>query len=562
MKKCKYVVFMIVLFVLGIGVSHAASLNVSANKRTITVGSTVTITVNATGASGWEYCLNYDSDIFTLTKSTTDTGGACVRTGSTLTGYAKVTYTLKAIRSGNSVVSIRDVAMYNDAGELINSSKGSVSLTTKSQSEIEASYSKDADLKSLSISGYELNPTFNKDVLEYSLEVENDVEKIFIEATKSDSKAGLSGIGEKELTEGNNKFNIVVTAEKGNKKTYIINVNRKELNPITVEVDGLSYNVVRKSEVLEAPTYYNATTTIINDTEVPAFVSETTGYTLVGLKDQAGTIALYIYNQDNNTYALYRQLATEGLTFVPLHSSELVEGYENKKNIKINEIDVLAYDNGNDSAFVLIYGMNVSNGEKNWYKYDTVEGTFQRYEEENINVKVGKKDSYFYLTILFAIGLGFSILIILILFVMLSKKDKKNKKLITFIENRMGVQKKEKGKDKKELEENNPLDEQFLDFIESDKNSKNQTHRGRIEKLEENKKKEEEEVLKREEKLSKREQKKLEKEQKAKEEAELAEMRDDFLSTRSNEILGDTDIIEEINEKTEEEKKSRGRKRK
>src|SRR5699024_4335017 len=123
------------------------------------------------------------------------------------------------------------------------------------------------------------------------------------------SGASVSGTGEKELTEGMNSFKIVVTAEKGNKKTYTININRKELNPINVKVDDKDYTVVRKEDVLTAPTYYTSTTIKINDGDVPDFVSEITGYTLVGLKDEEGNISLYSYNEGD--YKLYQQIDTE-----------------------------------------------------------------------------------------------------------------------------------------------------------------------------------------------------------------------------------------------------------
>ena len=46
--------------------------------------------------------------------------------------------------------------------------------------------------------------------------------------------------------------------------------------------------------------------------------------------------------------------------------------------------------------------------------------------------------------------------------------------------------------------------------------------------------------------LSKREMKRLAKQLKKDEEEEARALREDFLSTRENEILGDTDILEEI----------------
>ena len=119
MKKVKYLLFSIVMFMMFIGTSNAASLGVSASTRSAVVGNTITVTVSASGAAGWEYCLNYDSSLFKLTSAGSDTGGACVRVGSLLTGYSKVTFKLKAIKSGTSTISLRDAVMYDKMGNAL-----------------------------------------------------------------------------------------------------------------------------------------------------------------------------------------------------------------------------------------------------------------------------------------------------------------------------------------------------------------------------------------------------------------------------------------------------------
>ncbi len=89
------------------------------------------------------------------------------------------------------------------------------------------------NLSSLTIENYELDSEFNKNKTEYETYVPYDVEKVNIKATTEDSKAKLSGTGEKQLAVGNNKINLVVTAENGSKKTYTVNVIRKNANDDT-----------------------------------------------------------------------------------------------------------------------------------------------------------------------------------------------------------------------------------------------------------------------------------------------------------------------------------------
>ncbi|MBE6146186.1 MAG: cadherin-like beta sandwich domain-containing protein [Firmicutes bacterium] len=429
MKRIKYFIFMIGVCLLGLGTVNAAKFNVTTNKTTVVVGSTVKITVGVSGsdAAGWEYCLNYDSSMFSLTSHSS----TCVL-GGTLAGNKSVTFTFKAKKSGSYTFSLRDASILNDSAKEVLSSSGKVTVKAKTQAEIEASYSTNANLSALRVVDHVISPDFDKDKLEYTLEVENDVEKIEIKATRADSSASVSGTGVKNLSEGLNKFNIVVTAEKGNKKTYVINVTRKELNPIHVDVDGFNYTVVRKADVLEAPTYYSSTEIEIDGEMVPAFNSDITGYTLVGLKDEEGNIDLYRYTDTG--YVLYKQIGTEGLVFIPGTNEKLITGYEQSKNITINNVNVKVYVDNSNSDYVLVYGMNASNGKSNWYIYDTLEGTFQRYEEKIITEEKKDKDIYFILTLVFGGVAGLTLLLVIILLSKNSKIRQKNEKLISMLQ--------------------------------------------------------------------------------------------------------------------------------
>lgn len=435
MKRIKYLLFSLLLGIIMVGSVNAAGISVSASKMNVTVGNTfkVTVTVTGTGttsgtAMAWEYCLDYDSSKLTLVD-----GATCVNDGVLGLVSPTQTYTFKAKTSGTSKISVKNAAVYDAITEAAMAGNfGGVTITAKTQAEIQASYSTNADLKALSVTNYEISPEFNKDTLEYNLEVENEISTININATRADSSASVSGIGEKQLLEGKNKFEIVVTAEKGNKKTYIINVNRKELNPIKRTIYDTDYTVVRKIDGIEVPSYYTESTVTIDGEEVPAWTSEITGYTLVSLKDEDGNTEFFRYV--NGDLKAYVQLSTPGVTFIVEETTDKVSGYDKEKEVEINDKKVKGYVNSTDEDFVLVYGMNASNGEKGWYLYDTKESTFQRYNNAIVTEESKGYDLYFILTIVFVGVSALSILLVILLMSKNSKIKKKNDKLISIIE--------------------------------------------------------------------------------------------------------------------------------
>ncbi|MBR1416802.1 MAG: cadherin-like beta sandwich domain-containing protein [Bacilli bacterium] len=84
----------------------------------------------------------------------------------------------------------------------------------------------DATLSSITVSKGSLSPEFDKDTTTYTVNVDNDVDSIDINATASDSNATVSGTGTKSLSEGDNTYDITVTAKDGTKKIYTIKVVR------------------------------------------------------------------------------------------------------------------------------------------------------------------------------------------------------------------------------------------------------------------------------------------------------------------------------------------------
>ena len=88
--------------------------------------------------------------------------------------------------------------------------------------------SKNSSLKSISVDGYNLEPSFDKNTLEYSLTVPFETEELDIKYETDDAKAKANINGNKQLKIGENKATILVTAEDGTKKTYTINIIREE----------------------------------------------------------------------------------------------------------------------------------------------------------------------------------------------------------------------------------------------------------------------------------------------------------------------------------------------
>ena len=82
-------------------------------------------------------------------------------------------------------------------------------------------------LKSLSINDENVNG-FDGAETNYKVYVENSTSSVELKAETVSSYAQVSNLGKKSLNVGNNSFDITVTAENGDKKTYKLNVVRSE----------------------------------------------------------------------------------------------------------------------------------------------------------------------------------------------------------------------------------------------------------------------------------------------------------------------------------------------
>ncbi len=406
----------------------SGSINI-ASSSTVVVGNKVTVTVtisSGTKMGSWQMSLNYDKSYLQLTNSTARDGGTFMIDYAEDPGVLKKTYTFtfKALKSGTTKLSVDGYRAYvsSDLSAL------SLSANTKqiriiTQAELEASYSKNNNLSALEVEGFTLTPEFKTDILEYSVVVPENTKEVNIKATVQDKRASVNGIGTQAVNPGANKFSVVVRAQSGAEKTYVINVEVKDENPINVAVNGKNYTVVKIKENLPAASLYTETTININGFEIPAYKNDNTNLVLVGLKDEEGNISLYIYNKDKNEYQEYNEIGVNKITIYPLTSNEEIKGYK-KDTITINGVKVDGYYYTKDSDYVIIYGINVETGDKGFYMYDKKMQSLIKYNDEYI-IDLNKKiELYSYIIIGFS---GVFILMIIIMIALAKKRSGKQK---------------------------------------------------------------------------------------------------------------------------------------
>ena len=405
----------------------SGKINVSGTS-TVVVGNNVTVTVTLSSSTligSWEMSLNYDKNYLQLRSATSESNGIRMA-ASTATGVKSksYTFTFKTLKKGSTSVSVDGYLAYAyaDLSE-ISLSSNSKKINIITQAELEASYSKNNNLASLAVEGFTLTPEFNANTLEYSVTVPEDTKNVNITGTVQDKKASINGVGVHDVNQGNNKFLVTVKAENGSEKTYTINVDVKDENPIEVTVGDKKYTVVKIKENLPIASLYNEYSIKINEFDIPAYKNDYTGLVLVGLKDAEGNISLFIYDDENNSYKEYNELKSSQITIYPLKPEENIEGYK-KGNVKIQDIDVEGFYLNEDSDFFVIYGVNVETGDKGFYMYDKKMQTLIKYNDELSSLLSEKIKLYTYIIIGF---ISLSVVMLIIIIVLVCKKGKKKK---------------------------------------------------------------------------------------------------------------------------------------
>lgn len=406
----------------------SGKINVSGTS-TVVVGNNVTVTVTLSSSTligSWEMSLNYDKNYLQLRSATSESNGIRMA-ASTATGVKSksYTFTFKTLKKGSTSVSVGGYLAYAyaDLSE-ISLSSNSKKINIITQAELEASYSKNNNLASLGVEGFTLTPEFNANTLEYSVIVPEDTKNVNITGTVQDKKASITGVGVQQVNQGNNKFLVTVKAENGSEKTYTINVDVKDENPIEVTVGDKKYTVVKIKENLPIANLYNEYSIKINEFDIPAYKNDYTGLVLVGLKDNEGNISLFIYDDENNSYKEYSELKSSQITIYPLKPEENIEGYK-KGNVKIQDIDVEGFYLNEDSDFFVIYGVNVETGDKGFYMYDKKMQTLIKYNDELSSLLSEKIKLYTYIIIGF---ISLSVVMLIIIIVLVCKKSKKKKR--------------------------------------------------------------------------------------------------------------------------------------
>lgn len=394
----------------------------------VVVGQSFKVTVTVAGSASigsWEYTLSYDSSKVRLNSGTLHV----VDYGNGSKSSSSYSYSFTALQSGSATfkpvnASVLDYASTNECL----SSTGSASVSMKSQSEIEASYSRNNNLSSLSVEGADLSPSFNKDITEYQATLPVDTTKAKIIATAQDSKASITGAGEVDVVDGINKIEIIVTAEHGEKKKYVINLTVQELDPVKVKVDGKTYTVVRKKgQVENIPVGFTETTIKIGDQDVCAYQSEIAKILLVALKDNEGNIKLFIYDKNKNSYTSFMEAKGGEVNLLILNNEKIKTPLDFvKTSFKINDLKIEGYKyryDKNDNYY-LVYAKNLETGNEGFYLYDKKNSTFSRYYKELSDIKDMHTKYVFYVAAALAL-----IFVLIIIFKLLGKFKSNDKKI-------------------------------------------------------------------------------------------------------------------------------------
>ena len=378
---------------LGIGVSlnsnfvmqaYALDTRIAFSDPSVIEGNEVTVVLKISSLDGGNLgnanlMLKYDNSYLEFISGNNAEGGAgAIKISAGEDGKQEWVYNLrfKALKAGETNIEVSSDEIYDVNGKSATiSKKGSSKVTIAAG----ASTSTNANLSSLSVSEGALEPEFNPDTTEYTMNVGADINSINISAVAAEANSSVEISGNENLVEGENKVNINVKAADGStSKSYTITV----MKAVTSESQASTESETEKS------------------------LAEIT-------------------------------VSSKTIHVIDLDSGVKIPENMVENSIEVNGVKVKGWIDKSDGGqnFVLVYGQN-SEGEKGFYVYDLKEKTIQRYFFESgasalVNYN-SLKNSYKLRTyIMYTLSLLSIVLFVIIIYLLTRKKTAKNNDIVS-----------------------------------------------------------------------------------------------------------------------------------
>ena len=326
----------------------SATLTFTADKKSVSVGDTFYVVVvldSSEKIGGFEGYISYDSSMAEFV-----TGGNFVNGGDGLLrinemdsteplATKKYSLQFKAKKTGDCRFDTSDApAVYSDNGEELSVSSNKLTVSISNSETL----SKNNNLKKLLISPGTLNQEYSNEVTAYETEIPYENDMLFISAEPEDEDAVVTVEGNEGLKVGQNYVHVIISAPSGAKRDIQIAVTR-------LEADASNHNSQQTVE--------NGITITTGEEDIITLQVQHK-YQIADLKDTA---------------------------IIP-------EGYE-ETSIMLEGQAVQAFveSRNKESEFLLFYLTN-ENGETDFYQYDRVEKTIQRYEGQQTFEKPAEDD--------------------------------------------------------------------------------------------------------------------------------------------------------------------------
>jgi len=392
------------LFVPKIDVYADVAVSLSVSASSLKVGESVTVTLSIPSgycANGVLTCggANIWDDSSDMPFTIGDAGGQPNSVSKTYTAVSPGSCTFTAL--------VEVIGDENDSYPVVNPS-ASVTVENEPIEEPEEPKDNDNFLANIVLSNGTLSPAFLYTTMNYTAVVGNEVTSVAVSATTSSPKASIISLtGNSDLQVGENTVSIQVQAEDGTVRTYTIVITRQAAStPVDEEPDEEPDTPEDETDVDGEATTEEVTFLYESDTLVPldklpedipeGFESST--ITLSGKEYPCITLgdfvtALFLVKEGNTEGKFYvwdenldevyplvvlRTPSTFVVALVP-NSKDYPDGLSlTKANVGENDVITAFYA---DDEFCYFLGVN-RDGETYWYRYDTKEQTFQRYQFE------------------------------------------------------------------------------------------------------------------------------------------------------------------------------------